>query len=245
MKRIMTLILALLTALLPAAYACEECEGDDYIPATGDLCFVDHCREYISLRAEPSTKSARLAKIPLGETVNVVASVDGSFTHVRWNGQYGFVLSRYLEFYGLSVRYVTGCDKWISLRAAESTRARRLTAIPKGEAVYVGETFRGSGFVPVVWTGDSNADSLLGMSRLEGYSLARYLTLTPFEKGDTLRVASFSAVPIYREPDVTGDAMGRLPAGAEVRVLNADCANGFTRVSCGSIAGYVLSGYLS
>lgn len=57
---------------------------------------VVECQAYISLRKSPSVKSDRLAKIPLGAYVTSFGSNDNGMEYVRYNGQYGYVLSKYL-----------------------------------------------------------------------------------------------------------------------------------------------------
>lgn len=54
------------------------------------------CQSYISLRESPSVKSDRLAKIPLGAYVTSFGSSGDGMEYVCYNGQYGYVLSKYL-----------------------------------------------------------------------------------------------------------------------------------------------------
>lgn len=57
---------------------------------------VVDCQSYISLRERPSVQSDRLAKIPLGTYVTSFGSNGYGMEYVYYNGQYGFVLSKYL-----------------------------------------------------------------------------------------------------------------------------------------------------
>ena len=62
----------------------------------GEAKRVVECKSYISLRELPSVKSDRLAKIPLGARVSSFGSNGYGMEYVYYNGQYGFVLSKYL-----------------------------------------------------------------------------------------------------------------------------------------------------
>ena len=57
---------------------------------------VINCDEWISLRSGPSTQSERLAKIPLGERVEVVPSLD-EFCRCRFGDAVGYVPVRFLR----------------------------------------------------------------------------------------------------------------------------------------------------
>lgn len=64
---------------------------------------VARCNSYISLRSMPITSATVLAKVPLGATFDAIFYADGgydpnAFAYVRYNGMYGWVLWRYLEY---------------------------------------------------------------------------------------------------------------------------------------------------
>ncbi len=58
---------------------------------------VVNCHSYVSLRSTPSTKAERLAKIPRRAKVSSIASVGNGMEYVYYDGQYGYVLSKYLK----------------------------------------------------------------------------------------------------------------------------------------------------
>ena len=58
---------------------------------------VCNCEEWVSLRAEPNTKSERLIKVPLGETVENCSPADDRFTYCEYEGRAGYILTEYLE----------------------------------------------------------------------------------------------------------------------------------------------------
>ncbi len=99
---------------------------------------IVNCREYVSLRAAPSTRAARIRKIRLGEVVVHECETASGFSQVYSNGRSGYVLSRHLQPIDKADgarRYVVNCKSYISLRSDPSTRASRLAKIPLGAAV--------------------------------------------------------------------------------------------------------------
>lgn len=82
MKRI--LILALVLALLGAS-------------ALADDMIVVNCNEWVSLRKAPSTSADRLKKVPLGETVTDCEWTDSDFIRCTWDGETGYIQTKYLE----------------------------------------------------------------------------------------------------------------------------------------------------
>ena len=82
-------IIALLTALfmLLALGRAEE-------PVSMRVC---GCDEWVSLRAEPDTRSERLLKVPLGETVYNCVPANERFTYCEYEDRAGYILTGYLE----------------------------------------------------------------------------------------------------------------------------------------------------
>ena len=59
---------------------------------------VSYCNEWISLWADASYDSRRLATIPLGTVILITDDYDdGEFVSTRYNGVYGYVLKKYLD----------------------------------------------------------------------------------------------------------------------------------------------------
>jgi len=73
---------------------------DTYEPqiATGIICKVVNCNEYITLRTSPSTNADAILTIPLGATVDYIEAAVNDFYMISYNGQNGYALARYLEF---------------------------------------------------------------------------------------------------------------------------------------------------
>ena len=81
MKRI--LALTLLALLLCAAALAES----TYI---GDMVVVN-CQEWVSLRAEPSVDSDRIAKVPLGAVVTACREAENGFIRCDYDGMRGYI----------------------------------------------------------------------------------------------------------------------------------------------------------
>lgn len=65
----------------------------------GDRAMIANCREFASLRTEPSTSAKRLSKLELDSTVNVLGEATNGFVRVESYGETGYVLSNYLSIY--------------------------------------------------------------------------------------------------------------------------------------------------
>lgn len=91
-RKLISIVLA--AALLWAACGAALAETTYY----GDMTVVN-CEEWVSLRDVPGTGGKRLAKVPLGATVTDAEwePICGDFIYCCYEGQYGYVLSQYLE----------------------------------------------------------------------------------------------------------------------------------------------------
>lgn len=231
MRKLISLILVLMICVVSTVYACEECEGGK-VWETGDMLVVTNCKEWVSLRKTASVKAQRLAKVPLGKSVYYLSDAGNGFSHVYYDGEYGYIKSDYLTYDGTSIRFVTGCEEWISLRESASTKARRLEKIPLGSMVTYTDMEGDSKFA---WVNYENEG---------GYALEEYLSLTPYEKGDRLAVVNCEEyVTLRADPSVKGESVKKLPLGTEVQMIGAG-RNGFIAVRHGMDIGYVLAGYL-
>ena len=58
---------------------------------------VVNCKEWITLRSEPSISARSLAHIPLGAYVTFLGTASNGFYHIEYNGYRGYGLQSYLE----------------------------------------------------------------------------------------------------------------------------------------------------
>jgi len=85
MKRFICVMMALLLAL-------GVCAAEEY---TGYMRIVN-CKEWVSLRQNTSTSSARLDKVPAGAIVWCHGEAGNGFVYTEYNGKSGYVMSDYL-----------------------------------------------------------------------------------------------------------------------------------------------------
>jgi len=101
---------------------------------------VVNCEEWVSFRAKPDGKAKRLAKIPLGATVENCARENEKFTYVEYDGRSGFVLSEYLqpaeaEKMHLGNLVVINCTDYVNMRAEPGVESKRIARVPAGALV--------------------------------------------------------------------------------------------------------------
>ena len=68
-------------------------------PALPSVMEVYNCKEWVSLRREPSSASLQLAKVPLGGLVSSCQQVNDQFVSCQYNGTPGYVAIQYLKAY--------------------------------------------------------------------------------------------------------------------------------------------------
>jgi len=101
---------------------------------------VVNCEEWVSFRIKPDGKAKRLAKIPLGATVENCAVENEDFTYAEYDGRCGYILSDYLEpaepekMYLGNLR-VINCTDYVNMRAAPGTESKRIARVPVGSLV--------------------------------------------------------------------------------------------------------------
>lgn len=128
-KRILALALAL-TLLASFACAFAKSYSSAYDPKQ-----VDFCREYVTLRAEPSGSAKALKKVWLGEVV-MAKPYNKEFSYCCYNGTFGYIKKRYLNNrvtgYSDGDFYIDNCKEWVSLRTMPIKDADVLKRIPLG-----------------------------------------------------------------------------------------------------------------
>ena len=117
---------------------------------------VVNCKNWVTLRAKPSTSADTVVRIPYGENVDAYYYND-RFTECYYRGIHGYILSSYLSDgyardyqryeYGDSTEQnadydnflgslrVVNCKSWVTLRARPSTTSSTVARIPLGEYV--------------------------------------------------------------------------------------------------------------
>lgn len=208
---------------------------------------VVDCDESISLRKKPSKSADEICQIPLDSVVYVIKSVSDEFYMVKFRGEVGYALARYLKpdaatpdagsvssgyYYGQPM-WVVQCNEFISLRYEASTSADVILHIPLySQVTYLGGA--SNGFAYVVYNG------------VKGYALKKYLD--EFEPqiaiGMYMTVSNCKqSITLRTKPSTNADEICQVPLGAIVYAIK-DAGNGFYMVDYDGRSGYVLSEYL-
>lgn len=112
---------------------------------------IGNCSQYVTMREQPSTNSKEITKIDKDELVLRVSTAENGFFQVYYNGEMGYVLSKYLLGATLNdgaVQYVTNCSSFISHRNAPSTKASRFQKIPlNAQVIGFGQVFNDMEYV--------------------------------------------------------------------------------------------------
>ena len=152
-----------------------------YVPQTSSntnvvaTYYVVNCKEWITLRATPSTSGNDLAHIPLGQAVGYIENAGNGFYKINYDGKVGYALASYLSSAKPSTStqtsassgrraQVVNCKEWITLRATPSTSGNDLAHIPLGAYVTYISTAE-NGFYCIEYNGQ------------RGFALQSYLEL--------------------------------------------------------------------
>ena len=185
--------------------------------------------DWVSRREQPKTNSTRLVKVPAGAYVTGCEKANKEFVQCTYEGQKGYILTRYLvPIYGsvseeqvytdtstLGTLRVTGCDDWVSLRKKASASSDRLCKVPAGALVTECEE-ADNGFISCAYSGK------------RGYILAEYLEKADAEAQQAMHTApaagGASDMPVLIESVTAGEEM---PAIAEDGLFSyVDMASG-------------------
>ena len=208
---------------------------------------VANCNSYISLRSMPSTSAPVLAKVPLGAEFDQICYADGpynpdAFAYVRYNGQYGWVLWRYLQYISasesqaFSARQIYNCNEYVTLRAEPNASSRALAQVWYGD---------------VVMASPYNSEfSYCCFNGRYGYIKSQYLSpnVQPYSDG-RFRVANCNSyISLRSMPSTSASVLAKVPLGAEFEeICYADGGydpNAFAYVRYNGQYGWVLWQYL-
>ncbi len=103
---------------------------------------IARCDEYVNLRENADSKSRSLERVYIGEVV-MATPYNDTFSYCCYNGQYGFIMSKYLTSkitpWSDGTFYVANCKEYISLRSMPLKSSDVLAKIPLGarlDAIY-------------------------------------------------------------------------------------------------------------
>ena len=205
----------------------------------GQVRYVVRCVEYITLRSSPSTEAEALTTIPLGDTVVLESAAVNDFARVKYHGQTGYVLEKFLAttperpLERGEMLQVVNCSEYVSLRMEPDKSANAYCKIPVGSYVEF-ESVISDQFYLVTYNGYT------------GFALREYLEPTDMMASEVvaMRVVDCDEyITLRAAPDPYADAYCIIPLHSLVTYIS-DGGNGFYFVEYDGYRGYVLSKYL-
>lgn len=111
--------------------------------------YVVQCKASITLRNAPSTNATEITQIPLYAGVDYYGTLDNGFAQVAYNGQVGYVLGSYLDYYEPQVYtgikcQIVNCKQSVTLRTSITAQDKEICQIPLGTIIdYIEEGANG------------------------------------------------------------------------------------------------------
>ncbi len=193
------------------SYPVEE----NFTPADPLWLYAD-CKEFITLRTNPSTQAQAILTIARDESFQLLARY-GEFGYVEYQGQRGYVLLSYtapVSAQGDGSLWAANCEEFISLRPAPGS-SDRLAKIPAGNTFTL-ETWVGK-YAKVNWKGQEGYVLTGYIAPGENWPLALMLPTALYSYDQLLRDAQALAKAYPRQ--VTLSSIGISEEGREIPVL--------------------------
>ena len=219
----------LATALVAPMTDVTESHADDTRTITGRVNF----------RTGPSKDYASMGKIEKGETVTYLET-SGSWIKIKYNSKTGYVHKNYISSSSsnssTSIKYVNA-SVGLNVRKGPSTSYSVITTLANGTKVTVVST-----------SGDW---SKITCGNTTGYVSSKYLSnsasssdnTSSTETSVTKYVNSSSGLNVRKGPSTSYSVITTLANGTQVTVKST--SDGWSKITSGSVTGYVSSQYLS
>ena len=219
----------LATALVAPMTDVTESHADDTRTITGRVNF----------RTGPSKDYASMGKIEKGETVTYLET-SGSWIKIKYNSKTGYVHKNYISSSSsnssTSIKYVNA-SVGLNVRKGPSTSYAVITTLADGTKVTVVST-----------SGDW---SKITCGNTTGYVSSKYLSnsasssdnTSSTETSVTKYVNSSSGLNVRKGPSTSYSVITTLANGTQVTVKST--SDGWSKITSGSVTGYVSSQYLS
>ena len=219
----------LATALVAPMTDVTESHADDTRTITGRVNF----------RTGPSKDYASMGKIEKGETVTYLET-SGSWIKIKYNSKTGYVHKNYISSSSsnssTSIKYVNA-SVGLNVRKGPSTSYAVITTLADGTKVTVVST-----------SGDW---SKITCGNTTGYVSSKYLSNSvsssdnnsSTETSVTKYVNSSSGLNVRKGPSTSYSVITTLANGTQVTVKST--SDGWSKITSGSVTGYVSSQYLS
>lgn len=225
--------------------------------------YIVNVNESVTLRKTPDQNGEQITTIPLGTQVEFVKKENDDFSKIKYGGQEGFVMTKYLtEDANIAIQqagnknakpaepvqhatgssdvsvkftmYVFNVQNSIYLRKYAEENSENICTIPWGEPVgYIEDVT--NGFYKIKYKGQI------------GYAKAEYLTSTDphvYTGGNPIYHISGVQNSVYlrKTPSEPAEYICEIPVGAAVEYLGS--YNGYDKVNYNGMVGYVTSAYV-
>ena len=237
-KYVMAGVLA--TALVAPLTDATNSYADDTRTITGRVNF----------RTGPGKSYSSMGKIEKGKRVTYLGS-SGNWIKIKYNSKTGYIYKDYISkattstssSTSTSVRYVKSSDG-LNVRKGPSVSYSKITNLPNGTKVTVKST--------------SNGWSKITSGSITGYVSDKYLSKTAptvgqstsndknnqaNETSTTKYISASSGLNVRKGPSTSYSVISTLAKGTKVIVKST--SNGWSKITSGSITGYVNSSYLT
>ena len=237
-KYVMAGVLA--TALVAPLTDATNSYADDTRTITGRVNF----------RTGPGKSYSSMGKIEKGKRVTYLGS-SGNWIKIKYNSKTGYIYKDYISkattstssSTSTSVRYVKSSDG-LNVRKGPSVSYSKITNLPNGTKVTVKST--------------SNGWSKITSGSITGYVSDKYLSKTAptvgqstsndknnqaNETSTTKYISASSGLNVRKGPSTSYSVISTLAKGTKVTVKST--SNGWSKITSGSITGYVNSSYLT
>ena len=216
---------------------------------------VTNCKEYVSLRESPDTKSKRLKKVYLGEFVIECSAAENDFIQCTYDNRTGYIQSKYLEGTGYYItddlmfnQMVINCSDYVHMLSAPDKSSSHVTRVPLGAIV-------------TSCVGDVNDYVYCEYKKYDGYISKSYLKKANYSAGtpDSKVIASGAAYPalpdsmqiincsdwvsLREKARTSATRLARVPLGAKVTGC-VQISDEWVYCKYGGMWGYIQIAYL-
>ena len=186
----------------------------------------------LNVRSGPSTSYSVIGKLSKGTKIEVISTSNG-WSKIKYDGQTGYVSSKYLsssapESNTTTTKYVNATS--LNVRSGPSTSYSIIGKLSSGEKVEVIST--------------SNGWSKIKYDGQTGYVSSKYLSSSaPESNTTTTKYVNATSLNVRSGPSTSYSIIGKLSSGEKVEVIST--SNGWSKIKYDGQTGYVSSKYLS
>lgn len=124
-----------------AAYLSTDKPADSYYSSSSQpstimypTYYVVNCEQTVTLRTDPDSSAGEICQVPAGATVAYLGTASNGFDYISYQGNDGYVLSKYLVIdpngYDYDVYRIVNCNESISLYFDPDMNAEEICQVP-------------------------------------------------------------------------------------------------------------------